>query len=130
MNTLVLAAAFIALAAVTAVAVRAYLFVKRVHQLVDRDVSAVIQDLGETVQGARRAVGKLDDNLDSLASTLARIDRVTAALEPDSLARVVAQPALRKLATWLGGLRRGLAAARSQSASGSGGAGEDDSEAG
>jgi len=130
MNTLVLAAAFIALVAVTAVAVRAYLLVKRLHDLVDRDVSAVIEDLGETVQGTRRAVGKVDDNLDSLASTLARVDRVTAALEPDSLARVVAQPALRKLATWLGGLRRGLATARSQSGSASGGAGEDGSEAG
>jgi hypothetical protein len=130
MELLVLVTAFVALLALTAVAIRLYMLVRRVHQLVDGEISATVRNLGETVQGIRRTVGKLDEGLASLNSTLSRVDRVTTTLEPESLARTMAQPALRKLASWLGGLRRGLATVRSQQTGAAAASGEDDSETG
>ena len=130
MNTLVMVAALAALLALTAVAIRAYLLIGRVHQLVDSEVSATIRSLEETVQGVRRTAGKLDDNLESLGTTLARVERLTATLEPDALARTVAQPALRTLASWLRGLRRGLESVRGEHPRLREAKGEDESEAG
>ncbi len=112
MQTLVLVAAFVALLVAIGVAVRTYLLVKRLDELVESEVSSTIRQLDETVRGVRGTLGKLDEGVESLASALARVDRATEQLEPDSLARTMAQPALRKLASWLGGLRRGLASAR------------------
>jgi uncharacterized protein YoxC len=129
MDKLVLLAALVALIALTVAVIRLCALIKRLHRLVDCEVSATVRDMGETVQGIRRTVGKLDDGLDSLNSTLARVDRMTATVAPESLARSVAQPALRKVASWLGGLRRGLAAQSGRTGA-AGAAGAEDSEAG
>ena len=119
MEKLALLAAALALLALTALAVRAYFLLKRIHQLVDQvgrlvdsDVASTVRALGDTARGAQQAVGKLDKGLASLANSLDRLDRLTVNLEPESLARTVLQPALAKTVAWLGGVRKGLASVR------------------
>ena len=121
MEKLALLAAAVALLALAAVAIRAYFLVKRIHQLTDQvgrllesEVSSTIRALGDTARGAQAAVGKLDDGLGSLASSLDRVDRLTAKLEPESLARTVLHPTVARLAAWVGGLRKGLASSRAR----------------
>jgi len=119
MQQIMLFAAAVALLALAALAVRAYFLVKRTHTLLDQvgglldtEVAEVVRRLGGAARGVEQAVGKLDKSLESLSSTLDRVDRVTHKLEPDYLAHTVAQPVLAKLAAWVGGLRRGLARVR------------------
>jgi hypothetical protein len=119
MAELALLAAALAGLAVAALAIRAYYAVKGLHQLIERvgrvvesEVAGAVRTLGETARGVQQTVGKLDEGLQSLANTLDRVDRLSAKLEPESLARTVVTPAVAKLATWIGGLRKGLASAR------------------
>jgi hypothetical protein len=119
MEKLALFAAAVALLALAALAIRAYLLVKRIHDLVDQvgrlvdsDVGSTVRAWGDTARGVQQAVGKLDDGFGSLATSLDRVDRLTERLEPESLARTVVQPAVAKIASWLVGLRKGLASAR------------------
>ena len=112
MQQIVLFAAAVALFALAALAIRAYLLVKRTHELLDAEVADVVRTLGGAARGVEQAVGKLDTGLESLSSTLDRVDRVTQKLEPESLAQQVTQPALAKIAAWVGGIRKGLARAR------------------
>ena len=112
MQQVMLFAAAVALLALAALAIRAYLLVKRTHELLDAEVADVIRTLGGAARGVEQAVGKLDKGLEALSSTLDRVDRVTQKLEPESLAHTVAQPALAKIAAWVGGIRKGLARAR------------------
>jgi len=123
MAELALLAAALAGVAVAALAIRGYYAVKGLHQLIDRlgqvvetEVAGAVRTLGETARGVQQTVGKLDDGLQSLANTLERVDRLSAKLEPESLARRVMTPAAAKLATWVGGLRKGLASARGDAA--------------
>jgi len=112
MQQIMLFAAAVALLALAALAIRAYLLVKRTHELLDAEVAEVVRTLGGAARGVEQAVGKLDKGLEALSSTLDRVDRVTQRLEPEYLAHTVAQPALAKIGAWLGGLRKGLARAR------------------
>lgn len=119
MQQIMLFAAAVALLALAALAIRAYFLVKRTHtlldqvgRLVDTEVTEVVRTLGGAARGVEQAVGKLDKGLESLSSTLDRVDRVTHKLEPEYLAHTVAQPVLAKLAAWVGGVRKGLARVR------------------
>jgi hypothetical protein len=115
MQTFAWFAAAIALLALAALAVRLIMLVARVHALVDKvgglvenDVASTVRAMGDTARGAQQAIGKLDKGLDSLATSLERVDRITQKLEPESLARTVMQPAVAKVTSWVAGLRRGL----------------------
>lgn len=119
MQQIMLFAAAVALLALAALAIRAYFLVKRTHTLLDQvgrlldtEVAGTVRTLGGAARGVEQAVGKLDKGLESLSSTLDRVDRVTHKLEPDYLAHTVAQPVLAKLAAWVGGVRKGIARVR------------------
>jgi hypothetical protein len=118
MAELALLAATLAALAVTAVAIRAYLAMGRLHRLVEQvgkveaELAQTIEAWGQTARGVQQAVGNLDDGLKSLAKTLERVDRLTERLEPESVARTVVAPMVAKMAAWVSGLRKGLASAR------------------
>jgi hypothetical protein len=123
MTTVALIAASLAALVLAAVGIRAYFVVKRLHALLDRvdqlvasDVAATVRALGDTARGAQAAVAKLENGLSTLASTLERVDRLSANLEPDSMARTVAQPVVTKVLGWISGLRKGLGSARKKGA--------------
>jgi hypothetical protein len=130
MEGLVLAAALVALLAAAGVAVRAYFLLKRIHRMVDSEIAPTVQALRDTLQEVRGTVGKLDKGVESLASMLERVDRVTEKLEPESMARAAARAPLKKLASWIGGVRRGLASIRGEKAACAPGPDEDEAEAG
>jgi hypothetical protein len=115
METLALFAAILAAAALIVLIIKAYIFVARatavlekVGHLVDTDVAAAARSWCEAARGVQNAVGKLDQGLESLSSTLARVDRMTQKLEPETLTLSMLQPALSRVSSWLGGIRRGL----------------------
>ena len=119
MSSLALFALTLAALAAVAVGIRIFVLVGRLQQLletvkrtVESDVTDTVRELGE------KAVGKLDDGLGSLASSLDRVDRLTEKLEPDSVTRTVVQPAVAKIAAWIGGVRKGMSAARERKARG------------
>ncbi|MBE9566971.1 MAG: hypothetical protein IMF16_09495, partial [Proteobacteria bacterium] len=100
MSSLALFALTLAALAAVAVGIRIFVLVGRLQQLletvkrtVESDVTDTVRELGETARGVQKAVGKLDDGLGSLASSLDRVDRLTEKLEPDSVTRTVVQPA-------------------------------------
>ena len=115
METLALLAATLAAAALVALIIKAYILVARatalvekVGQLVDADIATSARSWGEAARGVQTAVGKLERGLESLSSTLARIERMTQRLEAEAMTLSVLQPALAKVGSWLGGLRRGF----------------------
>ncbi|MCJ7822451.1 MAG: hypothetical protein MUQ26_05120 [Armatimonadetes bacterium] len=121
MATVALIAASLAALVLAVVGIRAYFLVKRLHllldhvdQLVASDVTTTVRALGDTARGARTAVAKLEGGLSALARTLERVERLSANLEPDSVARTVAQPVVTRLLGWVSGLRKGLGAARTK----------------
>lgn len=131
MQTFAWFAAGVALLALAALALRLFVLVgrlqvliERVRTLVDADIASVVQAVGHTARGAEQAVGKLDKGLESLASALARVDGIVEKLEPESLARTVAQPAAAKLAAWVSGLRKGLSSVLGRRKAGKGEGGE------
>lgn len=137
MEGLVQLAAAVALLALAALAIRAYLFVKRLHRLTDQisrlvesDVAPSIRALGDIAQGARQAVGKLDDGLGSLANSLQRIDRLTEKLEPEAMTRTMLHPAVAKIVSWLTGVRKGIASVRAHRRGHAGASDAEEAEAG
>ena len=137
MTQIALLAATLAALAAAALAIRAYLAVARLQAVIDQvgkavetDLRATIRAWGNTAQGLQQAVGKLDGSLQSLASTLERVDRVTEKLEPESVARTVVAPAVAKLAAWVAGLRKGLASTRHGKGRAKAGAGPGEGEEG
>jgi hypothetical protein len=121
MSELVLLAAVVALLALAALAIRAYFLVRRAHQfldqvgrLVEEEVRVTLGRLAETARGVEKTVGKLDEGLSSLASTLARVDRLGEKLEPESLARTIISPAVGKITSWIAGVRRGMRSVRAR----------------
>lgn len=123
MATVALIAASLAALVLAAVGIRAYFLVKRLHGVLDRvdqlvasDATTTVRALGDTARGAQAAVAKLEDGLSALASTLERVDRLSANLEPDSMARTVAQPIVTKVLAWISGLRKGLGSVRKKGA--------------
>jgi len=62
----------------------------------------------ETARGVQNAARKLDEGLGSLARTLGRVDRMSEKLEPEVVTLSVIQPAMAKIVSWLGGVRKGL----------------------
>ncbi len=121
MTTVALIAASIAALVLAAVGVRVYSLVKRLHQLADQvgdviesSVGPAVKAVGDTARGAQSAVGKLDDGMESLANALGRVDRLTAHMEADSVARTVVQPIVGKLLAWVSGLRKGMKSARGE----------------
>ena len=116
METLLVVAAFLAAVAVLALALRAYYFVRRLHQVVDSLGRTVEQELNpavrawrEAAEGVRKAATTLDSGCASIASALDRVDRLTERLEPDSLMRTMVGPAIAKIASWVSGFRKGIA---------------------
>ena len=116
MQTVALVAATVVALIFSAVGIRALLLQARIGRLLDQvgrmlesDVRPTIEALGGVAQGARKAVGKVDDGLTSVANTLARVDRMTARLEPDSVARNVVEPLVTKILAWITGGRKGAA---------------------
>ncbi len=123
MQTVALIAASLAALVLAVVGIRLYFVVKRLHEVLDRvdqlvasEATTTVRALGDTARGAQAAVAKLEDGLAALASTLARVDRLSANLEPDSMARAVAQPIVGKVVAWISGLRKGLGSVRKKGA--------------
>jgi hypothetical protein len=117
MVEIALVAAAIAAAALTVVCIKCYLFMVRTQAAVDRlrsEAASAVQAWAEAARGVRRAAGKLEESLAPLSACLCRIDRVTEKLEPDLLAVSVIQPAISRVSSWLGGVRKGLAEMRGQ----------------
>ncbi|MBN1459277.1 MAG: hypothetical protein JXA57_07060 [Armatimonadetes bacterium] len=115
MANLALAATTLAALAFVFLVVKVYVLVARatavvdkVGRLVDTEMAEAARAWGEAARGVQNAVGKLDQGLESLSVTLARVDRVAQRLEPEQLTLSVLQPALAKVGSWLGGVRRGL----------------------
>jgi len=119
MTTVALIAASLAGLVLAVVGIRVYFLVLRLHRLLDQvgesvasDVGPTMRALGDTARGAQGAVEKLEKGLTSLASTLDRADRLTAELEPDSMARRVMEPVVAKIVAWISGVRKGLGSVR------------------
>ena len=115
METLALLAATLAAAALIVVSVKAYFLVIRAQAMVDRLGQLVESELaptarawGETARGVQNATRKLDEGLGSLVRTLGRLDRISERLEADVVTLSVIQPALTKVVSWLGGVKKGL----------------------
>ncbi len=119
MVEIALIAAIIAAAALTVVCIRAYLVLVRaqaaldhLNTLVTTEASTAVHAWAEAARGVQRAAGKLDEGIASLNACLHRADRVTEKLEPDLLVVSVIQPAISKVSSWLGGVRKGLSEIR------------------
>ena len=115
METLALLAAALAGAALIVVSVKAYLLMIRAQDVVDRlgrlvegELTSAMRAWDETARGVENAARKLAEGLGSLARTLGRVDRVTERFEPEVLALSVIRPAAERVASWLGGVRKGL----------------------
>lgn len=118
MSTVALIAASLAALVLAVVGIKVYVLLTRVHRLMDQlgrilesDVRPTIEALGGVAQGARKAVGKVDDGLTAVASTLERVDRVTGQLEPDSVARGLLEPLVARILAWITRGQRGAASA-------------------
>ncbi len=116
MDKVALAAAILAALVVAGVAIRLYMLVIRAQSAVDRlerllesEVVSAVRAWEEAARGVGEAAGKLGSGLESLASTLRRLDRVTEKLEPEVLRLTAIQPAVGKVASWLAGVSKGLA---------------------
>jgi hypothetical protein len=121
MTTVALIAASLAGLVLAAVGIRVYFLVKRLERLADQvgefvasEAGPTVRALGDTARGARGAAEKLEEGLGSLASTLGRVDRLTAELEPDSIARRMVEPVVAKIVSWIMGVRKGLRAVRKE----------------
>jgi hypothetical protein len=112
MENLALFAAALAAFVLAAVGIRVYFLVKRVHRLLDSEVGDMVRAWSDVARGVQEAVGKVDDGLSSLATSLQRVDRLTEKLEPEAMARTVLKPTVAKILSWIRGLRKGLASAR------------------
>ena len=115
METLALLAATLAAVALIVVSVKAYFLmiraqavVDRLGRLVDSELTPTVRAWEETARGVQNAARKLDEGLGSLARTLARVDRMSEKLEPEVVTLSVIQPAMAKVVSWLGGVRKGL----------------------
>ena len=124
MSTVALIAASLAALVLAVVGIKVYVLLTRVHRLLDQvgrilesDVRPTIEALGGVAQGARRAVGKVDDGLTSVANALERVDRLTGRLEPDSVARGVVEPLVAKILAWITRGQKGAASAGKPGAS-------------
>ncbi len=95
-------------------AIRAQATIERIHRVVEVELAETIRAWGQAAQGVERAAGKIEEGVGRLSTTLSRIDRVAARLEPELLGLAALQPALAKVGSWLGGMRRGLAGATGQ----------------
>jgi len=91
------------------VARQAQVVLARLSDVVDVELRATIRSWGDTAQGVQNATRKLDAGLEALGAMLSRFDRLTAKLEPEIATLSVIQPAIAKLSSWLGGVRKGLA---------------------
>ncbi len=117
MTSFALLAVGVAGLAVAVVAVRAWLGLARLERALrslEAHAEATAREWQEAARGVRRVAGKLEGGVESLANTLERVDRMTAAVEPQSLARTVVAPAAERLGAWLAGLRKGLAGLRGE----------------
>ena len=90
------------------VMMRAQTVVDRLGQLVESELAPTVRAWGETARGVQDAARKLDEGLGSLARTLGRLDRISEKLEPEVVTLSVIQPAVTKVVSWLGGVRKGL----------------------
>ncbi|MCJ7750190.1 MAG: hypothetical protein MUQ65_03705 [Armatimonadetes bacterium] len=115
METLALLAATLAATALIVVSVKAYLLMIRAQavvdglgRLVESELTPTVRAWGETARGVQDAARKLDEGLGSLARTLGRVDRISERLEPEVVTLSVIQPAVAKVVSWLGGVRKGL----------------------
>jgi len=115
METLALLAATLAAVALIVVSVKAYFLmiraqavVDRLGRLVDSELTPTVRAWEETARGVQNAARKLDEGLGSLARTLGRVDRMSEKLEPEVVTLSVIQPAMAKVVSWLGGVRKGL----------------------
>src|SRR4030042_1541140 len=115
METLALLAAMLAAAALIVVSVKAYFLMVRAQAVVDRlgrlvesELTPTVRTWGGTARGGQDGARKLDEGLGSLARTLGRVDRISERLEPEVVTLSVIQPAVAKVVSWLGGVRKGL----------------------
>jgi len=90
------------------VMIRAQAVVDRLGRLVDSELTPTVRAWEETARGVQNAARKLDEGLGSLARTLGRVDRMSEKLEPEVVTLSVIQPAMAKVVSWLGGVRKGL----------------------
>lgn len=116
MEKVALAAATLAALVVAVVAIRLYMLISRAQSAVDRlerllgsEAVSAVRAWEEAARGVGEAAGKLGAGLESLASALRRLDRVTEKVEPEVLRLTAIQPAVAKVASWLGGVSKGLA---------------------
>ncbi len=130
MNTVALIVAIAAGVAVVVVSVRLYLVavraqaaMERIRRVVEVELTETIKAWGQAAQGVERAAGKIEEGVGRLATTLSRVDRVAERLEPELLGLAALQPALAKVGSWLGGMRRGLTAVTGQRSKGKTGEG-------
>lgn len=121
MTTVALIAVSLAALVLAAVGIRVYCLVKRLERLADKvgevvssEAGPAVRAVGDVARGARGAAEKLEAGMGSLASTLERADRLTAGLEPDSMARRVVEPVVGKMVTWIMGVRKGLRSVRKE----------------
>lgn len=115
METVALLAATLAAVALIVISVKAYFVmvraeavVARLGRLIDAELSPTVRAWEETARGVQSATRKLDEGLSPLVRTLARVDRVSEKLEPEALTLSVVQPAVTKVVSWLGGVKKGL----------------------
>jgi len=115
METLALLAAMLVAAALVVVSVKAYFLMVRAQAVVDRlgrlvesELAPTVRAWEETARGVQDAARKLDEGLGSLARTLGRVDRISERLDPEVVTLSVIQPAVTKVVSWLGGVRKGL----------------------
>jgi hypothetical protein len=121
MEKVALGAATLAALAVIVLCVKLYALISRAESVVERlgrlvesEVGSALRSWEEAARGVQAVAGKLDDGLEALASTLHRVDRITAKLEPEVLRLTAIQPTVAKVASWLSGIRKGLAGAVGQ----------------
>jgi len=106
--TLAAVALILVMVKVYVLVVRATAVVEKAGRLLDAEIAEAARGWGAAARGVQKAVGKLDQGLESLSVTIARVDRVAERLEPEALTLSVLQPALAKVGSWLGGVRKGL----------------------
>ena len=110
--------------------VRAQSAVDHLGQLLEEEARPTVRAWRDAARGVQTAAGKLGRGLDSLASTLGRVDRITERLEPDVLALRAMEPAAAKVVSWLSGLRKGLAGVAGQQGAAKGAGGGVETEVG
>lgn len=115
MQTVALVVATGAALVLTVVGVRALFLQARIGRLIeqagrtlDSDVRPALGAWAEAARGLQRAVGKLEQGAAALNRSLDRVERITKMLEADLHALSAIQPAVSRIGSWLGGVRKGL----------------------